>query len=444
MIEDKNIRIARLISLEKKTRDARSQEELNFVISNETRQIIDFVNSFLLLKTPAGKFEIKATSDMPSVDRTSPLITFIENIVNKKSKINIKELKYFKADEISASIKVKRPRSIPDNILFIPIISPQRGLQGFLLLTRNTKFLENDIELARHLSATYGHAYNSFLSDFVIKNFFKKNFTGIKSWIIALAIILVMIIPIRITSTAPVEVVPENPKLVTAPFDGVVKNIVVSNNQKIKANDLIVLLEDNDLLNNLNLAKQSLKIAEKDLLRSRQFSFSNNDEKSRLAELMAQVDLKKAELISTEDKLKKSKIYSNQSGVAIIDQKDDWQGKPVAVGEKILTIADPKKVEFLIWLPVKDSLIIRKNSSVKIFLDINPIEPLKGKLLRASYQPSLSPDEILSYRVTSSFEGNKVPRIGLRGTAKIYGSRVTLFYYLFRKPITFVRQLIGI
>ena len=162
MIEDKNIRIARLISLEKKTRDARSQEELNFVISNETRQIIDFVNSFLLLKTPAGKFEIKATSDMPSVDRTSPLITFIENIVNKKSKINIKELKYFKTDEISASIKVKRPRSIPDNILFIPIISPQRGLQGFLLLTRNTKFLENDIELARHLSATYGHAYNSF------------------------------------------------------------------------------------------------------------------------------------------------------------------------------------------------------------------------------------------------------------------------------------------
>ena len=167
-----------------------------------------------------------------------------------------------------------------------------------------------------------------------------------------------LVILIRITSTAPVEVVPENPKLVTAPFDGVVKDITVSNNQNIKENDLIVLLEDNDLLNNLNLAKQSLKVAEKDLFRSRQFSFSNNDEKSKLAELSAQVDLKKAELISTEDKLKKSKIYSNQSGVAIIDQKDDWQGKPVAVGEKILTIADPKKVEFLIRLPVKDLSLI--------------------------------------------------------------------------------------
>ena len=105
--------------------------------------------------------------------------------------------------------------------------------------------------------------------------------------------------------------------------------------------------------------------------------------------------------------------------------------KPVSVGEKILTIADPKKVEFLIWLPVKDSLIIREQSEVKVFLDINPIKPLKGKLLRASYQPSLSPEEVLSYRIgVSSYEGDEPPRIGLRGTAKLYGSRVTLILLL--------------
>ena len=77
-------------------------------------------------------------------------------------------------------------------------------------------------------------------------------------------------------------------------------------------------------------------------------------------------------------------------------------------------------------------------------VEINPIKPLKGKLKRASYQSSLSPEEVLSYQISASFEGEEIPRIGLRGTAKIYGSRVTLFYYLFRKPITFVRQLIGV
>ena len=239
-------------------------------------------------------------------------------------------------------------------------------------------------------------------------------------------------------STAPVDVVPSNPKLVTAPFDGVVKNIAINNNDKVKVGDLVVLLEDLDLNNEYNLAQQSLQIAEKELLRSRQSSFSDTKEKARLAELAAQVDLKKAELNSVSKRLNNSKIYSTQNGIAIVDRKSEWQGRPVSVGEKIITIANQNEIEFLIWLPVKDSLVIQKNSLVKVFLDVNPMKSLEGKLLRASYQPSLSPEGILSYKLTASYEGdkNKLPRIGLRGTAKVYGSKVSLFYYLFRKPIT--------
>ena len=237
----------------------------------------------------------------------------------------------------------------------------------------------------------------------------------------------------------------KNPFIVTSSFDGVVKKIEVNNNDKINLGDLLVRLEDTDLLNNYNLAKQSLAVAEKELLRTRQSSFTNNEEKSKLAELEAQVDLKKVELNSSKEKLQNSKIYSEKQGIAIVGRKADWQGKPVEVGEKILIISDPKNVEFLIWLPVKDSIIIKENSEVKVFLDINPIKPLAGRLLRASYEPELSPEEVLSYKIVSSLEKDQeIPRIGLRGTAKIYGSKVTLFYYLFRKPITFVRQLIGI
>lgn len=313
-----------------------------------------------------------------------------------------------------------------------------------MLLARSEKFSENEIELAGHLSSTYGHAFNSFLKDFSIKNHYKKYLTGKRSWKIYAAIFIILILPIRITSTAPVEVVAKNPSLVTAPFDGVVKNIVANNNDKIKQGDLLVLLEDIELKNNLNIANQSLQVAQKELLRSRQSSFTNNEEKARLAELVAQVELKKVEVDSAQEKLKNTKLFAKQKGIAIVDQKNDWQGRPVAVGEKIMTVANPDEVEFLIWLPVKDSLVIKENSKVKVFLDINPISSLKGKLLRSSYEPSLSPEEILSYKLGASFDGKEPPRIGLRGTAKVYGSRVFLFYYVLRKPITFVRQLIGI
>ena len=51
MSEDKNIKIAKLIGLEKKTREAKTEDELNFVIVNETRQLVDYISSFLLLKS---------------------------------------------------------------------------------------------------------------------------------------------------------------------------------------------------------------------------------------------------------------------------------------------------------------------------------------------------------------------------------------------------------
>ena len=222
------------------------------------------------------------------------------------------------------------------------------------------------------------------------------------------------------------------------------ETIEVNNNDKVKFGDLLILLEDIELNNNYNLAKQSLQVTQKELLRSRQSSFSNNEEKARLAELVAQVELKKAEVASAEEKLKNTKLFAKQKGIAIVDQKNDWQGRPVKVGEKIMTVANPDEVEFLIWLPVKDSLVIKENSKVKVFLDVNPISSLKGKLLRASYAPSLSPEEVLSYKIGASFDGKKPPRIGFRGTAKVYGSRVPLFYFVLRKPITFMRQYIGI
>ena len=40
-------------------------------------------------------------------------------------------------------------------------------------------------------------------------------------------------------------------------------------------------------------------------------------------------------------------------------------------------------------------------------------------------------------------ENGYIPSIGLRGTSKIYSKKVSLFFYLFRKQITSIRQWIG-
>ena len=143
--------------------------------------------------------------------------------------------------------------------------------------------------------------------------------------------------------------------------------------------------------------------------------------------------------------MKYSIISAEREGIAVVEDFTDWQGRPVTIGEKILTIADPQRIEFQIFLPTKDSLLIKKEARVKVFLDSDPLNSLDGEVLRTSYKPALTAENILAYQIFAKLNENQgeVPRIGLRGTAKIYGEKTSIFYYIFRVPINLTRQFLG-
>ncbi|MBT5372249.1 MAG: hypothetical protein HOL17_11065 [Gammaproteobacteria bacterium] len=100
----------------------------------------------------------------------------------------------------------------------------------------------------------------------------------------------------------------------------------------------------------------------------------------------------------------------------------------------------------MIHLPVADAVVLRTGSAVTLFLDMDPLNALEAEVVRADYEPKITAEGGLAYRVTARFSERTAPhpRIGLRGTAKVYGAPVTLFYYLLRRPITVFRQWIGV
>jgi hypothetical protein len=53
------------------------------------------------------------------------------------------------------------------------------------------------------------------------------------------------------------------------------------------------------------------------------------------------------------------------------------------------------------------------------------------------------PDNSLAYVVKAQLAAGSLPRIGWRGTAKVYAEQVSLGYYLMRKPILFLRKSLG-
>jgi hypothetical protein len=110
-----------------------------------------------------------------------------------------------------------------------------------------------------------------------------------------------------------------------------------------------------------------------------------------------------------------------------------------------MQVADPDDTRLRIDLPVADAVQLEPGARVALFLDVAPLGRVPATLTRASYEATTTPDEVLAYRVYADFADGAAPRRpGLKGTAKLFGPDVPLALYLFRRPVSAVRQWLGL
>jgi hypothetical protein len=109
-----------------------------------------------------------------------------------------------------------------------------------------------------------------------------------------------------------------------------------------------------------------------------------------------------------------------------------------------MTVADPAHTGLNLWVPVGDAVNLEPGADVRIFLNTDPTRPLEAVIEHASYEAQVNESGILAFKAKARFtDPSLAPRIGLKGTAKIYGEQVTLGYYLLRRPLAAVRQTLG-
>jgi hypothetical protein len=256
--------------------------------------------------------------------------------------------------------------------------------------------------------------------------------------------IAVMFLPVRQSVLAPAEISPRNPLVVTAPIDGVIEAMHVAPNAKVVEGARLFSLDRTGLRNRATLAEKSVAVAQADFQRARQKAFSDPRSKGDVGVLGAEVAQKQAELSYTRELLARAEIVAGRSGIAIYADPSDWIGKPVRLGEKVLAIADPAALELTIWVPVGDAIGMMPGAEILFFLDTDPLNPIRARLVRAAYEAEVTPNDVLAYRAKAELaEGEPLPRIGLKGTAKVYGEEVSLFFYLMRRPIAALRRTIG-
>jgi multidrug resistance efflux pump len=432
-----------LLQIEARALEAPTLAALRFTIVNETHALTPYRQA-ALFEPDGTKLRLVAASGLVSVANDSPFAVWLSQFAQRfPREVGVHRLDFEDANDEDAS---NWSEWLPDHLLLVPLKNKQDTLLGWVMYAREQAWTDHDTALILRLHTVYGYCHASLgHTQQSAWSGFKKLFNHRNRWLIAGALVLSMLIPVRLSVLAPAEVIALNAKAVSAPQDGVVGSFAVQPNARVKAGDLLFSLDDSALSNRRQVAIQGLEVAKADAHIAQQRAFGDAKSKSEVAVALGRVREKEAELAAVDSQAQRVEIRAQQDGVAIFADTNDWLGRPVQTGERVMQLAQPEDSGVLVWLSVSDAINLDLGAPAKLFLHTEPLSPRAAKLIEASYQSSLSPDGVAAYRLRARFdEGTDLPRIGLRGTARISGDWVILGYFLFRRPLSTVREWTGL
>lgn len=444
-VADNQTALLALLKVEAEVRDASTVRDLILLMANESRKLTRARQIFVVMSGIGKTFEVQGVSSIPVVDRSAPLIIFVERLVQSASKTGV----------LNAIHVLKMPAPGTDSVadsypfrelVWMPLKHKAGPLRGGLVLAREQAWSDQDLIIAGRLSAAFAHALQALRGP--DRNIARKLLT-VSRWHLAAAALVVAalgLVRVPLSALAPAEIVACDPFVVAAPIDGVIEAIAIDPNHAVKRGDLLVKLADTTLRNRYEVAAREVQVAEAKLKQSNQIAFSDPRGMHEIGISRAELGLKIAERDFARELLEKSEIRAQRDGIAMYSDKRDLVGRPVAVGERILEVADANTFEARIELPVADAITLSQGSRVRLFLDSDPLRPWSATVRRADYKAKVGENDIVSFRVVADVvaeEGRHPPRLGVRGTAQVSGDNVALGYYLFRRPITALRQWLG-
>ena len=446
--EQKAVTLATFLQLEREARHAITPETFRFVVVNETRRLIHYDQAVLWKKDSAGKARIEAVSGVAEHSGEAPYIHWLESTIAARLRLDSAGRAHVITHvDISPAELSDWNEWIGGTVLWVPLLTSRGEIHGGLWLVRTAGgWQAGEQALLERLGDAYAHAWQALERQAGRPVFRKGGKPGLQRYRAAIPVLLalLLLLPIRQSALAPAEIIPVDPVIVTAPLEGVISAIHVQPNSAVHKGDLLFSLDDTTLRNKYEVALKAAEVARAEYLRAAQKAFKDEASKSELSMLRAQVSLREAEASYTGELLEKVDVHATRDGIAIFTAVNDWLGKPVIVGEKVITLADPAQTEIQLWLPVDDAISLETGAEVKLFLNTDPTRPLSGTLRQTSYEPQVTAAGNLAFQLKARLDAaGAAPRVGLKGTGKIYGKRVLLISYLLRRPISALRRFTG-
>jgi len=250
-------------------------------------------------------------------------------------------------------------------------------------------------------------------------------------------------VPLRVV--APSEVTAKDPLVVTAPINGVIAEVVTRPGQEVREGDLLFRYDKRVALEELNVARQQVQIIQSNLNRSSTQAFWDAKARAEISLLELKLEQERAKLRVAEYNVSKLEVVAEAPGRVVLDDPNEWRGKPVSVGQKVMVLVDPLRTKLRIWLPPDDNVAFDSTALLVTNLNAFPERSIESRLAFVADNVSVNSDGMPAVMAEADWNGTPEGlKLGLQGSTTLYGRQVSLAYWILRKPIGMVRKTLGI
>ncbi len=432
-----------LLQLGRRARAANDLAALGFVTVNETLQLLPYRQAALWAEI--GLPRVAAVSGLPQPDPGAPYVLWLGAVCRHLVKTAAPAGRLGDAS-LPPALQEEWTQWLPAHALWLPLAREATATpDGALLFARDEPWSDAELALLKELTDVYGHALAAFRPR-------QRGVDRAIGWLrtagarrrLVLAAVVACLVPVRVTVLAGAEVVPLEPWLVRAPLDGVIDRFEVQPNQPVKAGQPLFSLDTTALRTRHEVARKAFAAAQEEYRQSAQAAVTSDKDRADTALRLGQLQEKQIELDYTSGQLARVQVKAERDGLAVFADVNDWLGKAVAVGERILLVADPAKVELAAYLPAADHIEVEVGDVLTLYPQGAPLASFDARVVSVAYRAEPTPEGFLAYRIKAAFLPDQAPpRIGQAGTARVRGPWAPLAYVVLRRPLAAMRQWLG-
>ena len=250
---------------------------------------------------------------------------------------------------------------------------------------------------------------------------------------VAAAVLLLIVVPWRIRVEGPVRLLPARRATVTAGVDGVVKEVLRREGDRVEAGDVVATLKDEAYRATLAEAAAALAIAESDIARHTQ-----QGDAAAMFEARSRRDEQRARRALAEEQLSKTQLRAPAAGILVTPHIEQRVGQALSRGAEFAIIADTARVTAEVAVPESEAALVHTKQAVALKMNPFPNRVFRGSVDRLGAE--LRQEGEASFVIVEAGVENPdgLLKAGMLGMGKVSAKTRPLGYALLRKPLRYL------